>query len=42
LTLEFVSRIRDEKKFPDLEALIGQIHVDIATVRAQLALDPST
>jgi riboflavin kinase/FMN adenylyltransferase len=42
LTLEFISRIRDEQKFPGLEALVGQIHVDIATVRAQLPLDTST
>ena len=42
LTLEFVSRVRDEKKFSGLEALVSQIHVDIATVRAQLPLDIAT
>ena len=41
LTLEFVSRVRDEKKVPDLEALVKQIQADIATVRTQLPLDIS-
>jgi riboflavin kinase/FMN adenylyltransferase len=41
LTLEFVSRLRDEQKFPGLEALVEQIQSDIATVRAQLPLDIS-
>jgi riboflavin kinase/FMN adenylyltransferase len=42
LTLEFVSRVRDEQKFPGLEALVSQIQVDIATIRAQLPLDTSS
>ena len=41
LTLEFVSRVRDEKKFPGLKALVEQIQADIATVRTQLPLDIS-
>ena len=36
LTLDFVTRIRDEKKFPDLEALINQIQADINQVRTIL------
>jgi riboflavin kinase/FMN adenylyltransferase len=39
VTLEFVSWLRDEQKFPSLEALVEQIQADIATVRAQLPLD---
>jgi riboflavin kinase/FMN adenylyltransferase len=41
LTLEFVSRVRDEQKFSGLEALVAQIRIDIALVRAQLPLDIS-
>jgi riboflavin kinase/FMN adenylyltransferase len=33
LALEFVSRIRDERKFPDLEALKNQIQADVTRVR---------
>lgn len=33
LALEFVSRIRDERKFPDLDALKHQIQADVARVR---------
>ncbi len=36
LTLEFVKRIRDEQKFPNLEALIAQIKADIQRVRSYL------
>jgi riboflavin kinase/FMN adenylyltransferase len=34
LTLEFAVRIRDEQKFPTLEALVAQIKSDIIKVRA--------
>jgi riboflavin kinase / FMN adenylyltransferase len=33
LSLEFVDRLRDEKKFPDIQALIDQIHIDISRAR---------
>ena len=33
LALEFVSRIRDERKFPDLDALKNQIKSDVERVR---------
>jgi riboflavin kinase/FMN adenylyltransferase len=38
LSLEFVERLRDEKKFPDIQALIDQIHNDIS--RAREILEP--
>jgi riboflavin kinase/FMN adenylyltransferase len=34
--LEFVQRLRDEMKFPSVEALIAQIESDVATVRSLL------
>jgi riboflavin kinase / FMN adenylyltransferase len=34
--LEFVQRLRDEMKFPSVEALIAQIESDVATVRSIL------
>ena len=34
--LEFVKRLRDELKFPSVEALIAQIESDIRTVRSIL------
>ena len=34
--LEFVQRLRDEMKFPSVEALITQIESDVATVRSVL------
>jgi riboflavin kinase/FMN adenylyltransferase len=34
--LDFVSRIRDERKFPDLQALVAQIHRDINKVSTLL------
>jgi len=37
VTLEFISRIRDERKFPNIEALISQIKADIALVRKLMA-----
>jgi riboflavin kinase/FMN adenylyltransferase len=36
IKLEFVGRIRDEQKFPGLDALVAQIHADINQVRALL------
>jgi len=33
VTLEFVSRLRDEMKFDSVDALLTQIHADIATTR---------
>ena len=36
VTLEFVQRLRDEMKFPSVEALIAQIESDVATVRSIL------
>ena len=37
LDLEIAARIRDEKKFPDLQALVAQIRADINQVSALLA-----
>jgi len=34
--LEFIARLRDEMKFPGVDALIAQIHADIQTARALL------
>ena len=43
LTLNFLTRIRDERKFDNLEDLVAQIHKDIGQVRqavsANLELD---
>lgn len=36
LTLEFIGRIRDEKKFANLEALVTQIKADVMAVRELL------
>ncbi|MEI7848498.1 MAG: bifunctional riboflavin kinase/FAD synthetase [Chloroflexota bacterium] len=36
LTLEFVDRLRDEQKFPSVDALITQVHTDIQTARGWL------
>ena len=33
LSLEFVERLRDEKRFPSIESLVDQIHADIARAR---------
>jgi riboflavin kinase/FMN adenylyltransferase len=35
--LEFISRLRPEQRFPSVEALVEQIHQDIATARQSLA-----
>jgi riboflavin kinase/FMN adenylyltransferase len=36
ITLEFAARLRDERKFPSVEALITQISADIETARMML------
>jgi riboflavin kinase / FMN adenylyltransferase len=36
IKLEFVSRIRDEQKFPSLDALVAQIHADVKQTRQLL------
>jgi riboflavin kinase/FMN adenylyltransferase len=36
IKLEFIGRIRDEQKFPSLDALVAQIHADVAQVRQLL------
>lgn len=36
LTIDFESRIRDEKKFPEIDALVAQIKADIALVQRRL------
>jgi riboflavin kinase/FMN adenylyltransferase len=40
LTLAFVARIRDERKFPSVEALRAQIAADVAAARSLLAATP--
>lgn len=35
--LSFIGRIRDEQKFPNLDALVAQIHADIAQTREMIA-----
>ena len=37
IKLDFVERLRDEKRFPDVQSLLGQIHKDIDTTHALLA-----
>jgi len=37
LEVEFMARLREERKFPSLEALSAQIHADIAAARRALA-----
>lgn len=37
LTVEFVTRLRDEQRFDGLDALVAQIHADIAQARAIFA-----
>jgi riboflavin kinase/FMN adenylyltransferase len=37
LEVEFAARLREERKFPSLEALTAQIHADIAAARLALA-----
>jgi riboflavin kinase/FMN adenylyltransferase len=37
LEVQFVTRLREEVRFPSLEALAAQIHADIAAARRALA-----
>ena len=37
LEVQFVTRLREEQRFPSLEALAAQIHADIAAARLALA-----
>jgi riboflavin kinase/FMN adenylyltransferase len=37
LQLEFVSRLRDEQRFPDIDTLVAQIQTDIQQARQILA-----
>ena len=37
LEVQFVTRLREEQRFPSLEALAAQIHADIAAARRALA-----
>ncbi|HEX7128037.1 MAG TPA: bifunctional riboflavin kinase/FAD synthetase [Thermodesulfobacteriota bacterium] len=41
LEVAFVARLRDERRFPDLDALRAQIAADVAAVRAALAGRPA-
>jgi len=38
IEVEFVARLRDEERFPDLPALVAQMHRDDAEARAILHL----
>jgi len=38
LDVDFVARLRDEQKFPSLDALVAQMHRDAAAARAVLGL----
>jgi riboflavin kinase/FMN adenylyltransferase len=38
LEVQFVSRLREEQRFPSIEALAAQIHTDIAAARQALAM----
>jgi riboflavin kinase/FMN adenylyltransferase len=33
IQLDFIARLRDEQRFPDIQSLVGQIHKDIAMTR---------
>ena len=37
LEVQFVTRLREEQRFPSLEALAAQIHADIKAARQALA-----
>jgi riboflavin kinase/FMN adenylyltransferase len=39
LEIGFIARLRGEQRFPDVQALLAQIRVDIAAARARLADD---
>jgi riboflavin kinase/FMN adenylyltransferase len=36
--LEFVSRLRDVQRFPNVDALVAQLHADAAQARGALTL----
>ena len=36
--MDFVQRLRDEKRFESLDALVAQMHVDAAQARAALGI----
>jgi len=38
LDVDFVQRLRDEKRFESLDALVAQMHVDAAQARAALGI----
>lgn len=40
ISVEFVAKLRDESKFPDLQALTAQMHRDAEQARAVLAQEP--
>jgi riboflavin kinase/FMN adenylyltransferase len=40
IRMEFIERIRDEKSFPDADALVEQIHLDAEQARAILEQAP--
>lgn len=42
LTVEFVGRLRGEQRFPSADALIEQMHLDVAAARAVCAGDSAT
>jgi len=42
LTVEFVGRLRGEQRFPSAEALVEQMHRDVASARAVCAGDSAT
>ena len=42
IEVEFVARLRDEEKFPDLPSLVAQMHRDAAQARALLAAPAPT
>jgi riboflavin kinase/FMN adenylyltransferase len=42
IEVEFVAKLRDEEKFPDLPALVAQMHRDAGQARVMLATDEAT
>ncbi|MCC9078057.1 bifunctional riboflavin kinase/FAD synthetase [Litorilinea aerophila] len=41
VTVEFIARLRGEQRFASLDALVAQIHADIALARTVLAQEPA-
>ena len=37
ITIQFVERLREERKYSDLESLVAQMHEDVSAARAALA-----